>query len=451
MTPKRHISKTSLIILLVLGISVFTFADENAENQDAEGQSDKKVHEPLHRAMWKAISEDLPFEVHGFIEARGGVRIQDDNRIDKTASLGETRLQLDIDWYIDWATLKLKTDFLWDAVEGDARPDLREANILLYPLPFLDLKIGRQVLTWGTGDLLFINDLFPKDWPSFFIGRDNEYLKAPSDAVKASFFFNLFNLDVVYVPRFNPDRYITGKKISYWSDMLGRRAGEEDHLDADEPNRWFRDDEIAARLYKNISGYEAALYFYHGFWKSPGGMDPLSGNAIFPKLSVYGASLRGTVLKGIGNVEFGYYDSRQDRNGSNPFIKNSEFRFLAGYEQEVARNLTGAIQYYIEIMEDYDEYRSALSPGVTPRDEDRHVITLRLTKLMINQNLKLSLFSYYSPTDQDAYMRPKIHYKFSDRWEGEIGGNVFLGRDENTFFGQFENNTNVYLALRWNF
>ena len=50
------------------------------------------------------------------------------------------------------------------------------------------------------GDLLFINDLFPKDWVSFFVGRDDEYLKAPSDSLKASFFNELFNLDFVYTP-----------------------------------------------------------------------------------------------------------------------------------------------------------------------------------------------------------------------------------------------------------
>lgn len=46
---------------------------------------------------------------------------------------------------------------------------------------------------------------------------------------------------------------------------------------------------------------------------------------------------------------------------------------------------------------------------------------------------------------------PKIHYKFSDHWEGEVGGNVFMGKNDYTFFGQFEDNTNIYLALKWSF
>lgn len=50
--------------------------------------------------------------------------------------------------------------------------------------------------------------------------------------------------------------------------------------------------------------------------------------------------------KGIGNVELAYYDSRKDRSGCDPFVRNSEFRLLVGYEQEVAKDFTAGIQYY---------------------------------------------------------------------------------------------------------
>jgi len=446
-THKKQIIFLIFTAIFVMGSCVFAQdSTTDSPSPDEENQALK----PLHESIMETIRNDLPFEVHGFIEARGGIRTQDDGTVRKTASLGETRLQMDIDWDLYPFYLKLKSDFLWDAVEKDAKPDLREANFLVSPLSFIDLKVGRQILTWGTGDLLFINDLFPKDWVSFFIGRDVEYLKAPSDAIKASIFRDFFNIDVVYTPRFDPDRYIKGKKISYWSDMLDRKAGEDDHPEIDEPDRWFRDDEVALRLYRNISGYETALYFYDGYWKSPGGADA-DGEGIFPKLSVYGASVRGNLFKGIGNLEGGYYDSRDDDTGSDPFVRNGEMRFLAGYEQEVARNFTAGLQYYVEFMMDYDEYRQTVPEFSDAKDEDRHVLTLRLTRLLMNQNLKLSLFTFYCPTDSDAYFRPKIHYKFTDKWEGEIGGNVFLGKDDHSFFGQFEENTNVYVALRWNF
>ncbi len=402
---------------------------------------------------------EFPFDLAGFWEARVGARTQHDRR-ERDMSIGETRLQLEFEKHWTAVGFDLTADFLYDPVfdhheiwleEGRGWLDLREANLSLTPTGFMDVKAGRQILTWGTGDMLFINDLFPKDWNSFFIGRDPEYLKAPSDALKVSLFSDIANLNVVYTPRFDADRFIDGSRISYWNQMAGDISGRDAIVQVDKPDDWFEDDEIAFRVYNNVGGYELAVYGYRGFWKSPGGTDFLSQRATFPDLSVYGASIRGAVAKGIGNIEVGYYDSDDDRRGDDPFVRNSELRFLAGYEQEVARDFTVGLQYYLELMMEYGDYRRNLMPGSRPSDEDRHVLTLRLTQLLMSQNLDLSLFTYYSPSDRDAYLRPRVHYKVDDHWSAEIGGNVFVGARDHTFFGQFEGNTNVYVGARYSF
>jgi len=402
----------------------------------------------------------LPFDLTGFWEIRAGVRTQVDP-YQHDASLGETRLQLELEKNWTATSFKITTDFLYDHVfdhhsrinldEARGWLDLREASFSFTPVEFMDVKLGRQILTWGTGDLIFINDLFPKDWNSFFIGRDQEYLKAPSDAIKVSLYGDLGTLDFVYTPSFDADRFIDGRRISYWNTMLDRIAGQDAIIRTDKPNRWFRDDEFACRIYKNISGWELALYGYKGFWKSPAGMDPLSGRATFPKLNVYGGSVRGKVGRGIGHLEAGYYDSRDDSSGNDPFVRNDELRLLAGYEQELAKDFTVGVQYYLEQMMDYGDYRRSLSAGTRAADECRHVITIRLTKLLLEQNLAMSLFTFYSPSDRDAYLRPKISYKIDDHRSVELGGNVFLGEDDHTFFGQFSRNSNIYVSLRYSF
>jgi hypothetical protein len=360
----------------------------------------------------------------------------------------------------EWATVTVTSDFLYDPVldrytirleEGQGWIDLREAHLLLRPVTFMDVKVGRQILTWGTGDLLFINDLFPKDFNSFLIGRDSEYLKAPSDALKASLFSPVLNLDVVYTPRFDADRFIDGRRLSFFNPQVGRRSGRDMVVRVDKPAVWFKDDEVAWRLYTNVQGYELAIYGYRGFWKSPAGVDPAIGTATFPPLSVYGASARGVIGKGIGNLELGYYDSQEDRHGDDPFVRNSEFRVLVGYEQAVARDFTVGLQYLLEHMLHHGAFLRTLPPGSPRTEATRHLLTWRLTKLLLRQNLQLSLFMFYSPSDVDAYLRPNIHYKLNDFWSVEIGGNVFVGADESTFFGQFANNTNVYVGVRYSF
>ncbi|MEN6575514.1 MAG: hypothetical protein ABFD90_04160 [Phycisphaerales bacterium] len=395
--------------------------------------------------------EKLDTEYHGFYEVRAGTRLLDDPYESKDLSIGEARYQFDLLSMRDWGDIKVKGDVYGDFVEEQADFDLREANIFTRPSDSMDLKLGRQVLTWGTGDLIFINDMFPKDWVSFFIGRDTEYLKAPSDAVKVSLFSDAANLDVAYTPEFDSDRYITGERLSYYNPILGRRAGEDNEMMISRRREFFEEDETAIRLYRNVRNYELALYGYWGYWKSPAGFNETLTRATFPELYVYGASIRGTVGKGIANAEFGYYDSLDDRAGDDPLINNSEMRYLIGYTQEVARDFTAGVQYYVEQMLDYGDYEDSRFPGSPSRDEFRHVTTLRLTKLLMNQNLMLSLFTYYSPSDADVYMRPLVNYKVSDHLMYEVGSNVFFGDDEHTFFNQFHNNTNLYCGVRYSF
>lgn len=401
----------------------------------------------------------LPFDFNGFAEMRFGMRTQNDAH-QRDVSIGELRLQTQVEKYFSAASFRLTTDFLYDPVlgrhaidleRGTGSIDLREAYIIFTPADFMDVKAGRQILTWGTGDLIFINDLFPKDWNAFFIGRDEDYLKAPSDAFKVSLFHPFANIDIVYTPRFDPDRFIDGRRLSFFDPLRGDIVGRNAIVRPERPDQWFDDDEWAARLYRNIGAYELAVYGYDGFWKSPAGTDAVTGRVTFPKLSAYGASLRGPILQGIGNIEFGYYDSREDRDGDDPLVRNSELRFLVGYEQELISDLTMGAQYYLEYMLDHDAYLRTLPSGIEAADEGRHVLTIRLTWLTLNQNLQWSLFTFYSPSDNDAYLRPKIHYQIDDHWSAELGANFFLGEDKHTFFGQFEDNSNVYLGVRYGF
>ena len=393
----------------------------------------------------------FPLELHGFWETRVGVRTQNDPAQPRDAILGETRLQLESEHAWEHVVFDFTVDFILDGVTEEADIDLRRLRVTLTPFDQVDVRIGRQVLTWGTGDLIFINDLFPKDFRSFLIGRDEEYLKAPSDAVKVGWFNKVINVEFVYSPRFDPDRFTTGERISFFNPGLGRNVGRDDAFRKDQPRDTFEDDEFALRLYRTLGAYELALYGYSGFWKSPGGQQPAPPRATFPRLNVYGVSARGPLGKGIANIEVGYYDSREDRSGRDPLVNNGEFRILLGYELELAKEFTAGFQYYLEHMLDYQSYRDTLPASISARDEDRHLLTVRLTKLLMEQNLTLSLFTFYSPSDNDVYFRPKARYKVTDAWSAEVGANVFAGAADHTFFGQLEDNTNIYAALRFSF
>ena len=398
-------------------------------------------------------AESFELPIHGFVEAAGGIRLENDPVQPKDATLGEGRVQLE--YAHEWEKgpkIFVKADFLGDAIAEELSADLREGYFDYAPMASLEVRLGRQILTWGTGDFLFINDVFPKDYISFFIGRQPQYLKLPSDAAKVSVFLPSLSLDLVAIPSFTPDNVLTGERLSFFDGLSNRTVGKDANLTLVKPKRIPGNTEVAGRLSGEVGSYELALYGFRGFFHSPLGVkDPARGELFYPELAVYGASVRGPLLEGIGNLEVGYYDSLEDRAGINPLVENSSIKYLLGYERQVWTDFTVGGQYYVEQMLRFRRFETSRSPGGPHRDEFHHLLTLRLTQLFWNQTLELSLFVFYSPSDEDYYLRPAISYKITDQLTAVLGGNTFGGRRASTAFGQLDRNDNVYLRLTYGF
>ncbi len=424
---------------------------------DAPGAGDNQEEEKRGPAF--GLLDD--WRITGYVDSRVGPRLvapQDQEGF----SLAETRAEIKALRHWQDITATVTAHFVGDAVDerhepdlqtGDGVVDLREANVLWRATDFMDVKAGRQILTWGTGEFVFLNDLFPKDYESFFIGRRDQMLKAPSDAVKISFYSDIANLDVVYTPQFDPDRYIDGDRLSYFNPFERRIVGDGTPLGTDVRDDIFADDEWAVRLHRLAGRYELALYGYDGFWKSPNALLPLGRKAAFAPLRVGGASARGPVpgLGGIANLEVAYYDSRDDRDGTDPNVPNSEMRLLLGYEREVITSMKAAVQYQRTRRMDHDAYLRTKPADAPTIDETSELWTFKLTKDWPESQVSATFFAFYSPSSQDGYLRPRVSWSPGDRWTLEAGVNWFFGADGHTEFGQLVDNSNVFVGARFGF
>jgi len=97
--------------------------------------------------------------IHGFIETAVGDRVSDDTLVDDELSLAEVRARLEAETYQGALRLSGKVDLYADGVERGFDIYLREAVAEFSLTDNVDVRAGHQVLTWGTGDLLFLNDL----------------------------------------------------------------------------------------------------------------------------------------------------------------------------------------------------------------------------------------------------------------------------------------------------
>jgi len=397
----------------------------------------------------------FPVKVHGFVIGNLAVRSTGEkppNGEGGAFVLGEERLRLDISGASNTGKVSflVKGDVFHDAVAHRANGDLREGYVGYHTGP-VDVRVGRQILTWGVGDLFFINDVFPKDWESFFSGRPMEYLKRGIDVFRAQYSSGALNVDLVATPFFRSDALPSPKRFFLHNPFPGLPSQGEVRPPARAENM-----EVAFRLYRSVSGFDVSLCGYRGFWRTPGiraSSDNGTPQAIrfYPRLAVLGASAQRNWLQGVISLEAGHYDSRDDRSGADPSTPNSQWRVLAGYQRQLGRELTANFQVYAEFMNRHEAYRRSLPPGSPLQDRVRGVFSVRLTQFLSYQSWKLSAFLAHSPTDNDYFLQPEISHRLTDRLSATLGANIFGGRRDTTFFGQMQKDNNVYLSARFDF
>lgn len=399
--------------------------------------------------LWAEVGE-AALALHGFIQGNYALDTASSNPDARDSKLAEERAQLKIEADRGPLRLFVKTDLAWDHLDDEEDLELREGTVD-YTASNWDCKIGRQVVTWGLGDLVFINDLFPKDYEAFFAGRPLEYLKKGVDGVKFGLYSGFASFEVIAIPLFTANHFPDAKR--FWMfDPLPMVTNRQ----TIEPGSSLDNTEVAVRAYRDVAGFDVSLYGYRGFYRQPA-MQTDSLNAPtrltlwYPELAVLGASMQGSALGGVVSLETGYYNSRDDQAGDHPMIPNSQARFLVGYQRQLWEDFTVGLQYYGERTQKFGDYTSTLPPGMPAEERLHDLVSVRLTQLLRHQTVKLSLFTFWGLASADYLVNPEVKYNFTDQVWAALGGNFFGGGEPWTQFGQLDQNDSVYLQTRYEF
>ena len=347
------------------------------------------------------------------------------------------------------ASYAAKVDLFYDSVAKRSDVELREAFVDLTGSR-ANLRAGRHIITWGVGDLLFTNDIFPKDWVAFFTGRPLEYLKVGSDAVKLDLHPKMLDAEIIVMPVFQADRYPTADKLHLPDPFPGLPRITEDKEAS------LENGEVAARVSRYVSDWGVSAYFSRTFYRSPAMTldSPSAPTAVlhfFPRLNTYGLSATGSLFGGVASLEGALWDSKDDASGARYAVENSTVKALAGYSYPLWRDGTLGFQGYLEWMLDYDPYRSTAPPGYPVEDEKRWTATTRFTQLLRNQTVTANVFAFHGITEEDGLVIPSIKYAATDNVSVELGANLFYGKSGFTPFGALNENDNVYTTLRYSF
>lgn len=381
----------------------------------------------------------------GFLQQNTAFNTREANPDGRHYKWLEERAQLKLDASDGAWRLLAKGDLAWDHLGRRDQSELRELYVD-YTASNWDARVGRQVITWGLGDLVFVNDVWAKDHEALFSGRPMEYLKRGVDAVKLGAYPELANFELVVSPSFRESRIPDARRFHLFDPMPAVTA-----RGTVKPGQG----DVGLRVYRDVGGWDAALYLYRGYQRTPS-MRPDSMTAptrityFYPQLSVYGASVSGRLGEGVLSLEAARYDSREDRSGSDFAVPNSQTRLLAGYQFQPMDDVSLGFQYYVEHMQDYDAYRAALPAGFPVDRRWSHTVTARWTQFFMHQTLRFSVYASHNDSNGDQFVSPELRYSFTDKVWGAVGANLYGGKPSGQF-GQLERDDNVYLQMRYEF
>jgi hypothetical protein len=447
-----------LFFIFLLSVGAYAQDDEGDEFAEFDSMEQEQLLE----------SGTSPWSLSGYFELEqaaniSGVGVHEELAKGHNFIISNQRLRLETIKTFIKGGVYAKFDFNHDAVTHYTEIDIRELRFQYRASDFLDLSVGRQISTWGVADMLFINDLFPKNWRANFTGRDMEMLKDPSNSLRLTSYINNSTVDLVYQPEFTPDVTPTGCRFGVYNpnaQAIVTNLNEcSKYNPLDEKGDDLKGAEIAISIKTKIKDHELAFYAYDGFYKAPKGL--ISGSPLVgyhPGLQVFGVSDEGQWGPGIFTFEYGYYNSTEDKDGESYLIENSKHKYLVGYRLDINANLSVGGQWYQEKLQDYDKYKTgffAANPaGYAYRlAEYRNTYTLRLTYKAQQETLWFNFFAYLRIEDEDSFSKFEVSKKFSDNFKLTVGLNIFTGKDNylDREFGMLRADDNAFIRMNYSF
>ena len=425
-------------------------------------------------------AKDLFAEVDADINGN----IQTDNRIrfdEQEFTRNDTRLTLKFegapsDEYHYFSEIQLEgirdieedEEFRWEL-------DLREGYLDLYQFLFdsLDVRIGKQIIAWGTADQLNpTSNVCPDDLEDMFDFGE----KLGVIAVQTTFYWGDVSLAGIFVPEFVPAELPAGDLASAFASAMEPPEGMvfrniSQHTIA--PERTLDESsQYALKISGLLFDYDVSLSYFYGRDDLPladnvtmtpvdeQGTVDLETGLIYPEMQVVGVDFAGAIssvgIWGEGalflpdKVEMTTFlntpDGLQPQGNSVVLDDEPYFKYVVGMDYTFENG------WYVNAQFLHGFFHERGKDGLND------YIACRLEKKLLNDELKIVPFGVaIAITDWDdignnyAFVgNPEVTYYPTDNVELILGAFIIEGKGEN-MFSQIKNNDELYVKAKVSF
>lgn len=388
--------------------------------------------------------EDNKLQINGFVDTYHAMRVKSPNDFMSSRTRFRGEVQKAFGKSSMFVSFNLNQNSILKDLNGF---ELREAYFD-YTEKHWSLRAGRQLIIWGAADGMRITDLVSPMDMTEFLARDYDDIRMPVEALKFQYFTGVMKLELVYVPVFKSFILPKNSKNPWSMSMSPPSNMQMVMLPEQTPEFTLKNSEFGGRLTFNLPGIDFSLAGLHTFNKMP----VLTKSVDATHLYIQPEYHRMTFIGGDFSKPLGQFVIRGEVafNINKKLINNqvpsrlydcNTLNALLGIDWYASNNWMLSSQISNETIFDYK--------NDLEQEENTSLLTLNISKDLLNNTLKLSDFIYTDLNNGGFFNRFSADYSLSDQIHILAGYDHFQG--DKGMFGAYKDNSEVWVKAKYSF
>ena len=405
------------------------------------------------------VSLQAQMEFSGFYQNWMAVRATEENDI----MLIRNRVRLDGNLYGETVGGYFSIDIRNDGTSGeyDFETSFREAYVDLF-FSNVEFRLGKQQVVWGKADGVFINDIVcPLDM-SMFLLQDFDNIRMGLPMAKANLYLGNWMLEGLWIPKFEPWQFAEAGSdweftLSVPPDTVWDLIPNVIHLNDEElPENSLENSEFGLKLSTFLLGADISLLYLDGYADHPSIQvvdTTITGSPIptqidtylsptYYRSPMYGLNFSRPVFTTVIRGELGYFANRRFSNVNMQTVTSDYFSGMMGLD------FTGPLGSSISFQAIHRQIMDYKSGMVD--DKTEQMATATISGSFLRETVIASVLGLADVNEDAGLGRLDISYAWSDALRISLGGFLLWG-NEDTLFGQFDVNDNIYLKIKYSF